>query len=94
MNDNGLVTGFYSTDGVHQHGFFYNSTTGTYTPAADPVIANLVLTQFLGINDKGMAAGYYQLPDSSRHGFLYNIGTGAYSSPDDPNAARSGVSIT
>ena len=94
INDNGLVTGFYSTDGVHQHGFFYNFGTNQYTLPADPSIPNLVLTQFLGINDNGLAVGYYQLPDGSQHGFLYDIATQTYSFLDDPNAALSGVSIT
>jgi hypothetical protein len=94
VNNTGLVTGFYSIDGVHQHGFFYNSLTSQFTFPADPNIANLVLTQFLGINDHGLAVGYYQLPDGSQHGFLYNITTQAYTFLDDPNAALTGVSIT
>ena len=94
VNNNGLVTGFYSVDGVHQHGFFYNSATAQYTLAPDPNIPNLVLTQFLGINDNGLAVGYYQLPDGSQHGFLYDIATQSYTFVDDPNAALSGVSIT
>jgi hypothetical protein len=94
VNNNGLVTGFYSTDGVHQHGFLYNSATQTFSFVADPNIPNLVLTQFLGLNDDGLAVGYYQLPDGSQHGFLYNIATGQYSFLDDPFAATSGVSIT
>ena len=94
VNNNGLVTGFYSTDGVHQHGFFYNSGTSQFTLPADPNIANLVLTQFLGINDNGLAVGYYQLPDGSQHGFLFNSTTQAYAFLDDPNAALNGVSIT
>lgn len=94
VNNNGLVAGFYSTDGVHQHGFLYNSVTHAYTLEADPSIANLVLTQFLGINDQGTVVGYYQLPDGSQHGFLFNSTTGVYTFLDDPNAALSGVSIT
>lgn len=94
VNDNGVVAGFYSADGVHQHGFLYNSTTNFFTLAPDPVIPNLVLTQFLGINDQGIVAGYYQLPDGSQHGLLYNSNTKAYTFLDDPNAAVSGVSIT
>ncbi|MBS1858587.1 MAG: hypothetical protein JST11_24675 [Acidobacteria bacterium] len=94
VNNHGVVTGFYSADGVHQHGFFYDSTTHAYTLAPDPVIANLVLTQFLGMNDLGVAAGYYQLPDGSQHGLLYDSNTHAYTFLDDPNAAHSGVSIT
>jgi hypothetical protein len=88
------LTGFYSTDGVHQHGFFYNSATSQFTLPADPNIANLVLTQFLGINDHGLAVGYYQLPDGSQHGFLFDTTTQTYSFLDDPNAALNGVSIT
>jgi hypothetical protein len=94
VNNNGLVTGFYSADGVHQHGFLYNSVTSAFTLLPDPVIANLVLTQFLGINDNGLAVGYYQLPDGSQHGFLFNTTTQTYSFLDDPNAAISGLSIT
>jgi hypothetical protein len=94
VNNNGLVTGFYSTDGVHQHGFLYNPTTAQFNFLADPVIPNLVLTQFLGINDHGLAVGYYQLPDGSQHGFLFDTTTDSYSLLDDPNAALSGVSIT
>jgi hypothetical protein len=94
VNNLGLVTGFYSLDGVHQHGFFYNSTTQQFSLPPDPNIPNLVLTQFLGINDNGLAVGYYQLPDGSQHGFLYNTTTQGYLFLDDPNAATSGLSIT
>lgn len=94
INNDGLVAGFYSTDGVHQHGFFYNLGTNQFTLPADPNVANLVLTQFLGINDNGLAVGYYQLPDGSQHGFLYDTTTQTYTFLDDPNAALSGVSIT
>jgi uncharacterized membrane protein len=94
VNNLGLVTGFYSLDGIHQHGFFYNSTTQQFALPPDPNIPNLVLTQFLGINDNGLAVGYYQLPDGSQHGFLYNTTTQGYLFLDDPYAATSGLSIT
>ena len=94
VNNQGLVTGFYSSDGVHDHGFFYNSTTQSFALVADPNVANLVLTQFLGLNDNGLAAGYYQTTDGSQHGFLFNIATDAYTFLDDPLAAKTGVSIT
>jgi hypothetical protein len=94
INDKGLVAGFYATDGVHDHGFLYNSVTNTFSLAPDPNIPNLVLTQFLGINDEGIVSGYYQLPDGSQHGLLYNSNTQTYSFLDDPNAALSGMSIT
>jgi probable HAF family extracellular repeat protein len=94
VNNSGLVAGFYSTDGAHQHGFLYNAGTGTYTLLNDPTVPNLLLTQFLGINDNGLAVGYYQTNDGSQHGFLYNTSTHSYNFLDDPSAALSGVSIT
>jgi hypothetical protein len=95
VNNAGLVTGFYSTDGQHQHGFFYNTTTNSFFLPADPVEPNLFLTQFLGINDNGLAVGYWQDNAGSQHGFIYNVGTQTYSFLDDPNAtANNGVSIT
>jgi hypothetical protein len=94
VNKQGLVTGFYSLDGAHQHGFLFNDVSNTYQLLADPNVANLFLTQFLGINDNGLAVGYYQTNDGSQHGFIYNLNTNTYSFLDDPNAALSGVSIT
>jgi probable HAF family extracellular repeat protein len=94
VNNLGTVAGFYSSDGVHQHGFFYNATTQSFTFPADPNIANLVLTQFLGLNDNGLAVGYYQLPEGSQHGFLYSTTSRTYTFLDDPSAATSGQSIT
>ncbi len=94
INNNGKVTGFYSTDGAHQHGFFYNPAAGTFQLAPDPVVFNLFLTQFLGINDLGIVSGYYQTNDGSQHGLLYDSNTQSYTFLDDPNAAKSGFSIT
>lgn len=94
VNNNGLAIGFWSADGVHQHGFTYDTTTRTIALLADPVVANLELTQFLGINDAGLAVGYYQTNDGSQHGFLYGLATHTYTFLDDPNAAKSGFSIT
>ncbi len=95
INGNGLVTGFYSTDGEHQHGFFYNTANGMYQLPADPVEPNLFLTQFLGINDNGLAVGYWQDNAGSQHGFLYNINSHAYTFLDDPSeGTNNGVQIT
>ncbi|HEV3164981.1 MAG TPA: PEP-CTERM sorting domain-containing protein [Isosphaeraceae bacterium] len=94
INNNGLVTGFWSADGVHQHPFLFNTLNSTFTLPADPVIPNLVLTQFLGINDRDQVVGYYQLPDGSQHGLFYDIATQTYTFLDDPNAAKTGFSIT
>lgn len=95
VNNQGIVTGFYSTDGQHQHGFLFNTTTGQYTFIADPVQPNLFLTQFLGINDNGLAVGYWQDVVGSQHGFLYNLNTQSYTFLDDPNAGIvNGTEIT
>jgi len=94
INNNGLVVGFFNTDGVHDHGFLFNTNSNSYNLLADPVVPNLLFTQFLGINDHNEAVGYYQTNDGSQHGFLYDIASQAYSFLDDPNAAMSGLSIT
>ncbi len=95
INNNGLVVGFYNTDGVHDHGFLYNTRISQYTLLHDPNVPNLLFTQFLGINDQGEAVGYYQnTTDGSQTGFLYNIATQQYTFLDDPNAATAGFSIT
>ena len=94
INNNGLVTGFYSIDGQHQHGFFFNTNTDTFQFPADPVQPNLFLTQFLGINDLGLAVGYWQDYAGNQHGFLYNTNTDTYTFLDDPNEATNGLQIT
>jgi hypothetical protein len=96
VNSSDLVTGFYSTDGTHQHGFLFDLKTDSIKLLADPSVPNLLLTQFLGINDKGLAVGYYQTSDTnSQHGFIYNIATATYTFLDAPGAASlNGTSIT
>jgi hypothetical protein len=92
VNNQGVAAGFYWLDGVHQHGFLLNDVSNNFQLLADPSVANLVLTQFLGINDNG--EGYYQTTDGSQHGFTLQHKQRSYSFLDDPNAALSGVSIT
>jgi len=95
INNNGLVTGFYSTDGEHQHGFFFDVKTGQFSLPADPVQPNLFLTQFLGINDNGFAVGYWQDIAGDQHGFVYDTNTKTYTFLDDPNAGQNnGLAIT
>ncbi len=94
INNNGLVVGFDSTDGVHSHGFTYNTVSGVYATLPDPSVANLVFTQFLGINDGNQTVGYYQTTDGSQHGFLFDLRTQRYTYLDHPFAATTGVSIT
>ena len=96
INNHGLVAGFYSTDGnLTSHGFFYNTTTATYTLPADPNVPNFVFSQILDINDHDIAVGYYGDTSTSQFGFVYDLATKAYLIMSDPNAAViNGVSIT
>ncbi len=103
INNNGLVTGFYTTDNMTtpvdgnepQHGFFYDTKTGTYTLAPDPNKSNFFTVQLLGINDSNTAVGYWQDAAGDQHGLLYNLATQSYSFVDDPNAALiNGIQIT
>ena len=95
INNNGLVTGFYSTDGTHSHGFLFNTGTVSYTLIADPNVPNFVFSQLLGINDKGIVVGYYGTTNTNQHGFRYDIATGQYTFLDDPNqAVINAVSVT
>jgi hypothetical protein len=95
VNKGGLVAGFYTTDGVHSHGFLYNSSNKQYQLLADPNMPNFVFSQILGINDNGLAVGYYGATNGSQHGFLYNINTQQYTFLDDPlQGIIGGVSIT
>ncbi len=100
VNNNGMAIGFYSADGVHQHGFLYNTRTKQTTLLPDPstpriTAGGLTLTQFLGINDKNEAVGYYQTTNGSQFGFLFNLNTQVYTFLDAPQAAPvNGVQIT
>lgn len=100
INNNGLAIGFYSTDGVHQHGFIYDTIAQKTTLIGDPSTSRtkngaLVLTQFLGINDSNQAAGYYQTTNGSQYGFIYNINSKSYTFLDEPQAVPvAGVQVT
>ena len=95
INNNGLVAGFFSTDGVTSHGFLYDMSAKTFSLLADPNVGNFLFSQVLGINDHDEAVGYYGTTNGSQHGFLYNIATGQYTFLDDPSQALiNGVSIT
>ena len=100
INNKGTTVGFYSADGVHQHGFSYNIRSKQTTLLPDPstartVSTGLTLTQFLGVNDNNEAVGYYQTGNGSQFGFLYNLTTRAYTFLDAPLAVPvNGVQIT
>ncbi len=100
INTAGLVIGFYSEDGMHQHGFTNDIQTQKIAllpdPSTDRIKADgLFLTQFLGINDNGEAVGYYQTNNGSQFGFLFDLKAQQYVFLDAPKAALvNGVQIT
>jgi hypothetical protein len=103
INNNGLVTGFYTTDNTTppvdgnepQHGFFYDSKTAKFTLPTDPNQPNLFTVQLLAVNDHDVAAGYWQDNAGNQHGLLYNFDTQKYTFLDDPNAVPiSGIVTT
>ena len=69
INDQGLAVGYYgdSTTSQHgyylsQHGYFYNTNTGTYTFLDDPAAVfhnGVEVTQITGINNAGEITGFY-----------------------------------
>jgi hypothetical protein len=106
INNNGIVAGFYSTNNTTmpidgnepQHGFLYNTNTGTYRLVPDPTVPSgntFFTTQLLGINDKGIVSGYVQDTKGDQFGFLYNSNTNSYTYLNDPDAALiNGVQMT
>jgi Protein of unknown function (DUF3466)/PEP-CTERM motif len=97
INNNGIVTGFYSTDNTTtpvdgnepQHGFLYNINTRTYTLVPDPTVPSgqtFFTVQLLGINDTGIVAGYVQDANGDQFGLLYNTNTKTYTYLNDPGA--------
>jgi hypothetical protein len=98
INDNGLVTGFYSTDATHSHGFPFNTRTSSYTLIADPDVPNFVFLELLGIRDSGEITGFYVGAEGIQHGFfavptpelgsLLLIGTGSLGLTAVPHRMR------
>ncbi len=73
INDDGLSVGYYGDSTTSQHGFFYNTNTGTYTFLDDPSEAfnnGVEVTQITGINNAGDIAGFYSDSTGVFHGFL------------------------
>jgi hypothetical protein len=103
INNNGLVTGFYTNflsgtiiDGnLPQQGFFYDTKTSNYILPPNPNVPDFFTVQLLGINDNNIAAGYWQDTAGNQHGLLFNLNTNTYSFLDDPGAAVvNGMQIT
>jgi PEP-CTERM motif len=73
INDEGLAVGYYGDSTTSQHGFLYNTNTGTYTFLDDPAEAfsnGVEVTQITGINNAGDLSGFYTDANGVAHSFL------------------------
>ena len=73
INDNGLAVGYYGDSTTSQHGYFYNTNTGSYTFLDDPSAAfhnGVEVTQITGISNSGEIAGFYTDAQGIAHGFV------------------------
>jgi hypothetical protein len=73
INDTGLVSGYYGDSTTSQHGFLYNTKTGTYTFLDDPAEGfhnGVEVTQITGITNAGELAGFYTDANGIAHSFI------------------------
>jgi hypothetical protein len=73
INDKGIAVGYYGDSTTSQHGFLYNTHTGTYTFLDDPsegFNAGVEVTQITGITNSGEITGFYSDTNGVFHGFV------------------------
>jgi hypothetical protein len=73
INDHGIAVGYYGDSTTSQHGFIYNTNTGTYTFLDDPNAAfnnGVEITQITGITNSGEITGFYSDANGVFHGFV------------------------
>jgi probable HAF family extracellular repeat protein len=73
INDHGIAVGYYGDSTTSQHGFLYNTHTGTYTFLDDPSEAfnnGVEVTQITGITNSGEITGFYSDANGVFHGFV------------------------
>jgi hypothetical protein len=73
INDHGLAVGYYGDSTTSQHGYFYNTNTGTYTFLDDPsegFNGGVEVTQITGIANNGEISGFYTDANGVAHGFV------------------------
>jgi hypothetical protein len=76
VNDHGIAVGYYGDSTQSQHGFIYNTNTGTYTFLDDPKAAfdnGVEVTQITGITNSGEITGFYSDANGVFHGFVANV---------------------
>ena len=75
VNDNGLAVGYYGDSTTSQHGYVYNTNTGSFTFLDDPAAAfhnGVEVTQITGITNSGVIAGFYTDANGIAHSFIAN----------------------
>jgi probable HAF family extracellular repeat protein len=73
INDHGIAVGYYGDSTMSQHGFFYNTLTGTYTFLDDPNEGfnnGVEITQITGLSNSGEITGFYTDSNGVAHGFV------------------------
>ena len=73
ISDHGIAVGYYGDSTTSQHGYLYNTTTGSYTFLDDPAAGfhnGVEVTQITGISNSGEIAGFYTDANGVAHGFV------------------------
>jgi hypothetical protein len=73
VNDLGLAVGYFGDSTTSQHGYFFNTNTGSYTFLDDPAAAfhnGVEITQITGITNSGEIGGFYTDANGTFHSFI------------------------
>ncbi len=92
VNDKGIAVGYYGDSTGSQHGFLYNTNTGTYSFLDDPneqFDNGVEVTQITGINNSGEITGFYTDQFGAAHGFVALAGV-----PEPSSVALLGIGLT
>jgi len=73
IDDAGLAVGYFGDSTTSQHGYFFNTNTGSYTFLDDPAAAfhnGVEITQITGITNSREIAGFYTDANGTFHSFI------------------------